>query len=136
MLTRLVLFVCLAMLGVGCSSGGGAADAGSDAADSSRPDAAGPTVVQMDFTRAGGFFTAPFPSEDRRTAAGRIDLTGYPNPFRVTFVSTMVDLIQRDADGFGLSSAVYFTLTGALDPARLPTLRQSLEPAASVFLIN
>ena len=32
----------------------------------------GPTTVQMDFTRAGGFYSVPFPGEDRRTPDGHV----------------------------------------------------------------
>jgi len=94
-----------------------------------------PTSVVTDFTQAGGFFSAPFPSDHRLRPDGTVDLTRYPNPDDIPFVAKMLDLLA-DADGFGTSSGIFFTLDGALDEASLPELADTVTDAAPVFLIG
>src|SRR5579864_5401312 len=84
-----------------------------------RPQAIPGTQVRMDFTRAGGFFAAPFPSDELRGADGSISLAGFPDR-RVDLVQKALALVERDARGFSTSGGVHFALTAPLDPARLP----------------
>ena len=106
----------------------GAADAG--------PQEASPVTLSMDFTRADGFYAAPFPCESRRDAAGRVDVADFPNPRRLPFVADLVALAAHDADGFGLTSGVYFRASGAIDQTSLPDPAGSVDADASAFLIS
>ena len=92
-------------------------------------------LVKMDFTRAA-FYDAPFPSDDLRKGDNTIDLSRFPNPNGVEIIKQALSLITRDARGFAVSGAVYFQMTGAIDPMRLPDLKQSTSPDASVFLMD
>jgi len=94
------------------------------------------TQVRMDFRRAGGFYSAPFPSEDLRRENGSVDLAGFPNPDGNWFVRKVLSILERDGNGFGLTSAVYFSLTAPLSPDRLPGLAGSLEAGSPVFLVD
>jgi hypothetical protein len=83
------------------------------------------------------FWGAPFPDEARRLADGRPDMAGYPNPTSNPMVGALLDIVSADVDGFGVSSAVYFPLSGDIDPATLPqSLAQSVAPGASVALFG
>lgn len=97
---------------------------------------AGDVQVKMDFSRAAGFYDAPFPSTELQLNDGRVDVSRFPNPNDVAIMNQAVALIARDANGFALTSAVYFSLTGAIDPQQLPDVNGSLSPDAHVFLIS
>jgi hypothetical protein len=94
------------------------------------------TLVRMELGAGSDFYAAPFPSEHRRKDDGTIDMSGFPNPGGIDLVDQIVDILGRDADGFGTTSGIFFSLTGALDPSSLPDMRASLEPDASVLLIG
>ena len=94
------------------------------------------TQVRMDFTRAEGFYTAPFPSDELVRSDGRVDLRGFPNPDRIAFVDHVLDLLDRESDGFGASSAIYFRLTGPVRSSGLPDVYASLDRRAPVFLLG
>jgi hypothetical protein len=98
-----------------------------------RPQAVPGTQVRMDFSRAGSFFAAPFPSDERRGADGSISLAGFPDR-RVDLVQKALALIQRDARGFSSSGGVHFALTAPLDGARLPDPAGSVDAGAGIFL--
>ncbi|MEZ4410495.1 MAG: hypothetical protein R3A52_29045 [Polyangiales bacterium] len=95
----------------------------------------GPSSPLMDFAGTA-FWSAPFPSEHRRGAGGRVDLSALPNPGDVDFVNQMTALGSDDAGGFGLASAVHFPMSGGVDPAGLPDLRGSVEPTSTVGLVS
>jgi hypothetical protein len=128
--------VCMAP---GCKSDGGdeAPEPTPGAAAAEVPPAAvAGTQVQMDFTRAAGFYAAPFPSDERLKADGRPDMGGFPNPNAQDLPARVLAMIERDARGFGVTSGVFFSLTAAPDEARLPDLAGSLGPDARVFLVG
>lgn len=91
-------------------------------------------TVRMSFARPD-FFAAPFPSDDRLAAEGRVDLSGYPNPSQNLMVEQITGLIARDARGFATTAGVFFSLTGDVDPASLPDMLGSTQAGASVSLI-
>lgn len=93
------------------------------------------TIVRMELGSAD-FYAAPFPSEHRRKADGKLDVSGFPNPNGIGLADLIVDILATDADGFGTTSAVYFTTTAPLDPSSLPDMRASVEADASVFLVS
>lgn len=75
------------------------------------------TQVKMDFTRAGGLYDAPFPSDDLVRADGTIALSAFPNPKKVDLVGQGLNLLGKDARGFSTTGGVFFQLTGPLDPS-------------------
>jgi len=87
----------------------------------------------MDFQSAD-FWAAPFPSA-HRVVGGAVDLSGFPNPDGVAFVEDTLALLEG-APAFGRTSAIYFPLDHAPDPATLPSLAASLEDGAAVFAVN
>ena len=91
-------------------------------ADSDAPDVPAVPALAMDFAARDDLFAAPFPSEHRRRPDGGVDLTGYPGVASSAFVGGLVELIERDADGFGVSSAIFLRSGVALDPTSLPSL--------------
>ncbi|MBK8255104.1 MAG: hypothetical protein IPK82_20890 [Polyangiaceae bacterium] len=105
---------------------------------SSTPIAVDPgTTIRMDMANTADFYASPFPSEHRRTADGKVVFEGFPNKGGVSLVDQISEIVKRDADGFGTSSGVYFTVTDEIDPASLPSdMRKSLENEASVFLVG
>lgn len=88
-------------------------------------DPAGP-ALRMDFT--GDLYDAPFPSEGR-------DLAGFPNPDGVPLVEQLLALLEKP-EGFGRTSAVFFTAERPLDPASLPSLADSVGADSPVYLID
>jgi hypothetical protein len=90
----------------------------------------------MDFTHAAGFYAAPFPSEHRRTDDDTVDVSAFPNPLGNAYVAKLLELARTNVDGFGATSAIYFGLSGPVDPARLPDLHRSVAPDAPVFVMS
>jgi hypothetical protein len=113
-----------------------------DAGMAARVDAPGEacgTSVLMDFTGGSGFYGSPFPSDARLTSTGVPDLSDFPtgkptNPLAASVVG-MVASGSR-ANGFGLTSSIYFDLTGSIDTTGLDDPMTSLADGASVFILN
>jgi dienelactone hydrolase len=80
-----------------------------------------------------GFYDAPFPSDHRRLADGRIDLGRFPTQ-GVPLVAQIAAL-AAGREGFGLTSAVFFRLGAAVE-GPLPDLAASREPGSPVFLVD
>ena len=91
----------------------------------------GPHVLH---DRDGGFWDAPLPS-DHRFEDG-LDLSGFPNPDGVGFVSDLVAMGHGLLAGAGTTSAITFRLEAAVDDAALPSFHASVEPGSPVFLIG
>lgn len=100
------------------------------------PSLHGPTVVLMDFTRAGGFYSAPFPSEELRKPDGHLDLSGFPGRGKAAVIDAALGLLSSDARGFASTAGIFFAATAPLDPLTLPTATQSLTEAATVYLVD
>lgn len=94
------------------------------------------TFVSMDFTGKQGFYGAPFPTDARRTQDGRPDVAAFPNPKSMDLVKRVLALLAADATGFGTTSAIYFRLSAALDPAELPDLHASVATGSPIVLIG
>lgn len=84
---------------------------------------------------SGELWAAPWPDERLRRADGTVDVSSFPPGRNVAIVRQLLALLS-DADGFGTSSTVYFPMTAALDPASLPGAHESLDDAASVYLVD
>lgn len=126
---------------VGCDDDSGAAVAVDSApvADAGVSDAAPApgTMLLHDYTRSAGFYSQPFPSESRRLAGDLIDVSDFPNPDGVAMTRSLLEVVGRDARGFGTTSAVFFSATAPLDSGRLPDgPHASIRPDASVFLVG
>lgn len=81
----------------------------------------------------GDFYALPFPNDLRRKPDGTLDLSAFPTH------SLLVDAYRAAAeelDGFGLNAPGFVRVDGALDPASLPDPAGSLEPGASVYLVD
>ncbi|HVY46630.1 MAG TPA: hypothetical protein VHB21_12165 [Minicystis sp.] len=121
---------CMAALLVACSGGGSATTSGAGGGGG-----AGPLEVRMDFTRAGGFYASPFPSDDR-VSNGAVDMTGFPNLTNATLVKQSLDMVTHDVHGFGTTSGVYFTLTRSLGRPKLPDLHATVRSGSPVMLVG
>lgn len=88
--------------------------------------------VKMDFDRPG-FWDAPFPSDDL-LRDGRAELSGFSTR-DVPLVAQLRSVAARQL-GFATTGAIYFALTEPIDPARLPSLQQSIEASSPVQLVE
>ncbi len=97
----------------------------------------GPTTVRMDFTRSGGFYAAPFPSEDLRRPDDGVDLRLFPGRGKSSLLDAALATISLDARGFSTTAGIFFTTTEAIDPASLPAnAAASLTDEATAFLVD
>ncbi len=94
-----------------------------------------PVTVKMDFARAS-LYDAPFPADDLIQADGTVDLSGFANPDDIIIINDLLDRLDGRARGFGTTSTIFMPLTGAIDPATLPSIADSTSPESSVFLIS
>jgi len=79
------------------------------------------------------YYALPFPNDIHRKADGSLDLSLFPTN------SQLVDSYRAAAetlDGFSMNAAISSRFTAALDPASLPDPAGSLDPSASVYLLN
>jgi hypothetical protein len=104
--------------------------------DATGPAAIAGTTVAMDFTGKAGFYASPFPSDTRLTAAGGVDIGGFPNPSSEPLVTLVTNMISTGAHGFSSTSAVLFPLSGPIDETALPSLAQSIVAGSSVVLMG
>ncbi|HEY0252616.1 MAG TPA: hypothetical protein VGC41_13870 [Kofleriaceae bacterium] len=84
-------------------------------------------------TPGDDYYALPFPNDIHRHADGSLDLAEFPTN------SPLVDGYRKYAetlDGFGLNGAISSRFSGPIDPASLPDPAGSLEPTASVYLVN
>ena len=133
MLSRVSLRVAtLAALACGCSQ----SPAGTvHVTQTNPPPVIGQTQVMMSFDRAGGLYTAPFPSADLVKPDGTVDLSAFPNPYQEALMTQAITLASQ-AGGFACSAGVFFETTGPVDPTSLPDLAGSAKPGASAFVIS
>lgn len=85
----------------------------------------------------GAFFDAPWPSEERLTARGSPDLSGFPGVEDIPMIASYAQAIEEELDGTSTNGPVYFRFDGPLETELLPTPEQSLDvSSSSLFLIN
>lgn len=83
-----------------------------------------------------GFWSVPLPSELRRQQDGTYDLDRWPGA-RPALVKMWLDAIDdRLRDGWGVNAGAFFTVSGALDAASLPTTEASQTAEASVQWVD
>ncbi len=83
------------------------------------------------------FWALPLPSDLRRREDGTLGLTRYPGPRPALVEMWLKTADKRLADGWGVSSGIFFTTSGALDAASLPQQPGDARTAeASVYLVD
>src|SRR6476469_10724100 len=89
--------------------------------------------TKVNFDPAGeGFWAVPLPSELRRQEDGTYNLDRWPGA-RPNLIKMWLETIDdRLRDGWGVNAGAFFTLSGNLDPATLPTA--ALSPTAEPSL--
>ena len=83
---------------------------------------------------AEDFYLTPYPNDLWRHEDGSLDLSRFPT--NSVIADTVRGVAERELDGFGKNAAMFARFSGALDQASLPTPAQSMEPGASVYLID
>jgi len=84
-----------------------------------------------------GFTRTPWPSDHYRRADGTIDLSFLPNPNGASFITDYLSYGSEAVDGYSRNGAVYFELSGLLDPAALPSDEATLtDPSALAQLVD
>lgn len=81
------------------------------------------------------FYASPFPFDGRTRADGTVDLSNFPRPEVPNLVTSVVDLIDGHARGFGTTSTIYFTFSAPLAEPAL-TFEGSLAPGSPVALVG
>lgn len=81
------------------------------------------------------FFEHPWPS-DLRLDNGKVKLANYPNPRGSGNITAYIQYMDRVLDGFSPAAAGYVRFSGPLALETLPTPEGSLQPDASVQLID
>ena len=89
--------------------------------------------IQMDFTREGGFYAAPFPDISLVGAQG-IDLGAFPNPSNIGLARDLIAIADGSA-AFGTTAGVFFQVDGTVS-SELPDLHESVTPESPVALIS
>lgn len=72
---------------------------------------------------------------DRWRTDGRVAFDNLPGS-DIELLATMMRYGAEALDGFGLNSAIYFGLSGPIDPATLPSAEASMAPEAHLQLVN
>ena len=93
--------------------------------------------TKVNFDPAGeGFWAVPLPSELRKQEDGTYNLERWPGA-RPNLVKMWLETIDdRVRDGWGVNAGAFFTLSGKLDSATLPTAALSLTGEASIQFID
>lgn len=81
-----------------------------------------------------GFLDRPWP-DDRRTIDGRPDLSDFPHRGDYELLDAFVDLAEQ-IEGFATNGTSYIQFDGPVNTARLPSPEESLQPDASLMLLN
>ncbi len=120
----------LALLTVAC-------DGAPPSVDGGPPDAGARPATQavVGYNTPDDLFAAPWPDERLRRPDGTVDVSAFPNPRGAPIADDLRSILEG-ARGFGVSSGIYFALTGPLDPASLPDPAGSIGADASVFLLD
>lgn len=79
-------------------------------------------------------FDSPWPSDERLTVDGRVDLSLYPQRDKVGLVDFYADSIEQDLRGFSVMPVVYIPLGGALGALPIPTELESARDESPVRL--
>jgi len=98
--------------------------------------ALGTTTVAMDPNLAGGFFSAPWPSDTRRESDGSLDLAGFPGRDTIALANTTLTNGETSTFGFGPNAGSFFHTTAPLAPATLPKPDASVRRRSTAMLLD
>ena len=84
-------------------------------------------------TSSKDFYNLPFPNDLRRHDDGTLDLSQFPTN---SPIADQYRMVAETLDGFALNAAMSTRFDAALDPASLPDPAASVQPGASVYLID
>ena len=85
-------------------------------------------------TAGEGFFDRPWP-DDRRTLDGRPDLSDYPHRGQYDLLDRFIE-VAEEIEGFATNGTTYVRFERPLNTELLPSSSGSLEPDASLILLN
>ena len=83
-----------------------------------------------------GFYAQPWPLATRLRDDGTLDLEGFPAAPSASFVNNNLETFASQTHGFSTNGAIFASFDGALDPASLPTVEDSLAEDTSVYLVE
>jgi hypothetical protein len=90
----------------------------------------------VNYDAAGsGFYRLPWPSNARRQANGRPEMSDFPNPGEIDLLYAYVDVIEATADGFSNLPVIYAGLQAGWPVESLPEPPQTIEATSPVQLI-
>ncbi len=112
-----------------------AIDAGSDAGSDAGTDARGPVRARLNFDDDAEFFAAPFPIDTRRRTDGSLRVADVPDRAN-GLVGQLLQLLETGVEGFATNAAIFIPFDGPLDAATFPSLEESVQDNASVFLVD
>jgi len=127
--SRPLLFAFLLFM---CDAPPESSDAGAEPPADAGPPA--PAEALADYG-SDDLWAAPWPDERLRRPDGGVDVSAFPNPLRARIVDDLKAVLDGAA-GFGVSSTIYFPLSGAIDEASLPDVHASATADAAVFLMD
>jgi pimeloyl-ACP methyl ester carboxylesterase len=84
---------------------------------------------------ATDYFDFPFPS-DLRLDGGKVDLTGFPNPFGVPLLDQYVSYGEAVLRGFSANGVAYFRFDRPLDSSLFPDATKSRSDASNVWILD
>lgn len=86
--------------------------------------------------KGADFFDLPFPIDSRRSASGRVNLDGFPNPYKIALVDQYIQKAEDRLDGFSPNGSIYFHFDSPLDTSVFPSLQESILADSTVQLVN
>lgn len=123
----LTVFTLLATLLTACSSNSGSSSSADAPLGDQHP------LMQPS---TGRLFDLPWPNDLRRDESGRLDLQGFPGADDNAIIAMAISLGSEATYGFSTNSAIYFSLSQALDESSLPSVEETLSAGSNLVLIN
>lgn len=80
-------------------------------------------------------FDAPWPTDARRTDAGVVDISGFPNPEELSLLERYLES-ATELGGYGTNSPMYLRFEDEPSLDRLPTPFESVGEDAALFLVD
>jgi hypothetical protein len=99
----------------------------------SQADCKADTVCDTTSHQCIDFYALPFPNDLRRHDDGTLDLSLFPTN---SIIAAQYRDVAQTLDGFGLNGQMSSRFSAEIDPATLPDPAGSLDPGASVYVVN
>ena len=93
------------------------------------------TRLAMDFALAGGFWSAPFPSDARVHADGSVDVDAFPDPTDNPLVHRLHGMLAGER-GFATTAAIFFSADAPLADAGLPDVHATVAKGSPIFVVS